>query len=153
MSCDKNKEMIQAYHDNELEKGKEAYLFTHLSGCEDCRNYFKSLNLISANIPKEEFPVELENRIFKAIGSKEAGKENKFFRRVFVRAVSYAVVLFLAAASLFLYSQTKDYKRIVEDMSQQIHTQAQTIDLLYNTLPPTVVNAKYEHEIIVRAKM
>ena len=153
MNCDKNKEMIQLYVDGELEKEKESYVFTHLSGCDECRLFFRTLNIISANIHKEEFPNELENRIFNSISAKETKRENRFFRKVFVRAVSYAVVLFLIAASIFLYQQTNNYKSIVEDMSQQIHSQAQTIDLLYNTLPPTVVQAKYDHEIIIRAKM
>ncbi len=153
MNCDKNKEMIQLYIDGELEKEKEAYLFTHLSGCDECRLFFRTLNTIQANIHKTEFPNELENRIFNSISTKEVKRENKFLRKVFVRAVSYAVILFLIAASIFLYQQTNNYKSIVEDMSQQIHSQAQTIDLLYNTLPPTIVQAKYDHEIIVRAKM
>ena len=153
MSCDKNKELIQLYIDGELEKEKEAYVFTHLSGCDECRLFFRSLNAIAANIHKEEFPNELETGIFNSISRKEAGRENKFFRKVFVRAVSYTVVLFLIAASIFLYQQTNNYKSIVEDMSEQIHSQAQTIDLLYNTLPPTVVQAKFDHEIIIRAKM
>ncbi|MCL5030136.1 MAG: zf-HC2 domain-containing protein [Bacteroidetes bacterium] len=153
MNCDKNKEMIQLYVDGELEKEKEAYVFTHLSGCDECRLFFRTLNTISANIHKEEFPNELENRIFNSISAKETKRENRFFRKIFVRAVSYAVVLFLIAASIFLYQQTNNYKSIVEDMSEQIHSQAQTIDLLYNTLPPTVVHAKFDHEIIIKAKM
>ena len=153
MNCDKNKELIQLYIDGELEKEKEAYVFTHLSGCDECRLYFRTLNAIAANIHKEEFPNELEIRIFNSISERETKREDKFFRKVFIRAVSYAVVLFLLAASIFLYRQANDYKSIVEDMTQQIHSQAQTIDLLYNTLPPTVVQAKFDHEIIIRAKM
>ena len=153
MSCDRNKEMIQLYADGELEKNREANLFTHLSECEECRLFFRNLNIVNSNIQKEEFPHELETRIFNSISSKELRKESRLFRNVFVRAVSYAVVLFLLAASIFLYQQANDYKTELTNMSRQIQTQAQTIDLLYNTLPPTVVHAQYEHEIIIRAKM
>jgi len=153
MNCDKNKELIQLYIDGELEKEKEAYVFTHLSDCEECRAFFKSFNTISSNIHKEEFPNELETRIFNSINEKETGRETGFLKKVFVRAVTFAVVLFLIAASILMYNRTNDYKNIIKDMSGQIQSQAQTIDLLYNTLPATVVQAKYEHEIIIKAKM
>ncbi len=115
--------------------------------------FFKSLNTISVNIHKEEFPNELENRIFNSISEKELKREKRSFRKIFIRSFTYAAALFLLAASIFLYSQTNDYKSIIKDMSGQIQSQAQTIDLLYNTLPTTVVQAKYDHEIIIRAKM
>lgn len=153
MSCDKYKEMIQLYSDGELEKDRESYIFTHLSGCEECRLFIRSLNALSANVRQEEFPHELETRIFDSISSKELRKENRLFRNVFVRAVSYAVVLFLLAASIFLYQQANDYKTELTNMNRQIQSQAQTIELLYNTLPPTVVHADYEHEIIIRANI
>ena len=152
MNCDKNKELIQLYSDGELEKSKEPYIFTHLSECDECRLFFRTLNTISANIQQEEFPHELETRIFDSISAKEARKENRLFKKVFVRAVSYAVALFLLAASIFLYQQANDYRNEVTNMNRQIQSQAQTIELLYNTLPPNVVHANYEHEIIVRAK-
>ncbi len=153
MNCDKNKELIQLYVDGELDREKEAYIFTHLSGCNECRLFFRTLNTISLNIRKEEFPNELETRIFNSLIEKETKLKNKFFTKAFVRAVSYAAALFLLVASIFLYGQVNDYKLITVGMNQQIKSQAQTIDLLYNTLPPTVVQAKFNHEIIVRAKM
>ena len=91
--------------------------------------------------------------LFDSISSKVLSKENRLFKKVFVRAVSYAAVLFLLAASIFLYQQANDYKTEVTNMNRQIQSQAQTIELLYNTLPPTVVHANYEHEIIIKAKM
>lgn len=153
MSCDKNKEMIQLYSDGELDKSKETNLFTHLSGCEECRLFFRSLNTIKSDIQKEEFPHELETLIFDSISSKELRKEKWLFKKVFVSAVSYAVGLFLLAASIFLYQQANDYRNEVTNMNRQIKSQAQTIELLYNTLPPTVIHARYEHEIIVKANM
>ncbi len=153
MNCDKNKELIQLYIDGELEKEKEAYVFTHLSGCEECRSFFRTLAAITANIHKEEFPNELETRIFNSINAKETKRENKFFRKVFIRTISYAAALFLLAASLFLYQQANDYKNEVINMNRQIQSQTQMIDLLYNTMPPTVVRAKFDHEIIIKTKM
>ncbi len=153
MNCDKNKEIIQLYSDGELDKNKEAILFSHLSECEGCRLFFRTLNTVSTGIQKEEFPHELETRIFDSISSKELKKGSMLVRNIFVRAVSFAAALFLLAASIFLYMQTNDYKTEMTNMDRQIQTQAQTIELLYNTLPPTVVHANYENEVIVRAKM
>ena len=55
MDCDNYKILLQAYHDNELEKGTEAEIFSHLSECAECRDYFKNINFISANIKQAAF--------------------------------------------------------------------------------------------------
>ncbi len=70
MDCDNYKKLLNAYHDNELEKGAEPDVFSHLSGCGECRGYFKNINFISANIKQEEFPDELDERILYSIKEK-----------------------------------------------------------------------------------
>jgi len=153
MNCDKNKEMIQLYSDGELEKGKEINLFTHLSECEECRLFFRSFNKINLSIEKKDFPHALETRIFDSISSIEFRKENKLFNKIFARPTAYALAIVFIAASIFFYEQANNYKTETGYMRQQIKSQTQTIDLLYNTLPPTVVHAAYDHEIIIKAKM
>ena len=152
MSCDKNKEMIGEYYDGELEKGSEAYVFTHLAECAECREYFKSLSIISSAVQKEEFPSGLEERIFGAINNKSQNKRSHFLKRIFV-PVSYAVTILLIVLSVLLLNRITDYKDQIELVSRQVQAQNQTIELLFNSLPAAQVDAKIENPVIVKAKM
>lgn len=152
MSCDKNKEMIGAYYDGELEKGSEAYVFTHLAECVECREYFKSLSIISSSVQKEAFPLELEERIFGAIGKKTQNNKSRLFKRIFV-PVTYAVTILLIVLSVFLFNRITDYKDQIELVSRQVRAQNQTIELLFNSLPAAQVDAKINNPVIVKAKM
>jgi predicted anti-sigma-YlaC factor YlaD len=152
MSCDKNKEMIGEYYDGELEKGSEAYVFTHLAECAECREYFKSLSLITSAIQKEEFPADLEERIFGAINRKESGTRTKLFKRFFV-PVSYAVTILLIILSVILFNRITDYKYQIDSVTRQVQAQNQTIELLFNSLPAAQVDAKIKNAVIIKAKM
>jgi predicted anti-sigma-YlaC factor YlaD len=153
MECDKYKELLQAYHDNELEKGRETFLFTHLSECEDCRSYFKTINLISSNIQKEEFPLKLEERILNSIKENAGKRENRFFKRIVVPAVAYSAAVIFIVLSLFLYNGLKDSQNELNSLNRQVRSQARTIELLFNCLPPTVVESSYNNEVIIKANM
>ncbi len=153
MNCDNYKMMINAYADNEMDKSEEAFLFTHLSGCEECRTYFKSLSLVSSGIVKEEFPRELEERIFISIKNKQNKRTSRFFKIKFFPAISYAAAAVLLVVSLLLYSELNNYKNMMVEVSSQVKNQTQTIEMLYNSLPPTVVQATYHDAVIVKAKM
>ncbi|MHB1685889.1 MAG: zf-HC2 domain-containing protein [Ignavibacteriaceae bacterium] len=152
MECIKNKEMIQLYIDGELGKDQESFVFTHLAECEECRLFFRATKLISSNIERKEFPNELEAHIFNSIGEKESRKKNLLFRKISY-SFAYATTLLLLAASIFLYSKIGEYKNEVENINSQVKYQAQTIELLYNSLPAQVVHAKYSNEVIVKAKL
>jgi hypothetical protein len=153
MECIKYKELIQLYADGELEKSKEPDLFIHLGKCEECRLFFKALNEISSSIIKEDFPVELEKRIFNSLIEKGENSINNFFKRIFVPALSYAAILIVLAAGIIFYNRMNEYKSEITVINQQIKYQSQTIELLYNSLTPTVVHAKYEHEVIIKTKL
>jgi hypothetical protein len=153
MYCIKYKELIQLYADGELEKSKEPDLFIHLGKCEECRLYFKTLNEISASIIKEEFPADLERRIFRSLIEKGEKNKNNFFKRIYIPALSYAAALIIIITGIVLYMKINEYRNEIAVINQQIKYQSQTIDLLYNSLSPTVVHAKYDHEIIIRTKL
>ena len=77
MTTDEIKNLVQLYFDNELEKDKEPFLFSILSGNYEAREYFKQLSLIKKIVDNsiEQFPQELEERIFNSI-KKAEGKIN-----------------------------------------------------------------------------
>jgi predicted anti-sigma-YlaC factor YlaD len=153
MNCIKNKEMIQLYVDGEMEKSKEPFIFNHLANCEECRLFFKSLNVVSSSVVKEDFPPELEKRIFTSLIEKERKSENNFFKKIFIPAFSYAAALLILLAGMLFYAKMNEYKSEIEVINQQVKYQSQTIELLYNSLSPTVVHASYDHEIIIKAKL
>jgi len=148
------KKMIDLFFDKELEKNKEPLLFSLLSQDEEAREYFKELNLIKTSIEgsREEVPYSLEARILYSIDEKEGRKKKLIIRRLSY-SFAYAAALLLLAASIFLYSKVNDYKSEVENIKSQVQYQAQTIELLYNALPPQVVQAKFSNEVIVKARM
>jgi predicted anti-sigma-YlaC factor YlaD len=153
MNCIKNKEMIQLYADGELEKNKESYIFDHLANCEECRLFFRALNAVSSSLVKEEFPPVLEKQIFSSLIEKERKNENNFFKKIFVPVFSYSAILLFLIAGVFFYIKMNEYKSEMASVNQQIKYQSETIELLYNSLSPTIVHASYDHEIIIKAKM
>ena len=54
--------LIDLYFDGELEKGKEAILFTSLGADQDARDYFKKMNSLQTVMlnEMEEFPQSLD---------------------------------------------------------------------------------------------
>jgi predicted anti-sigma-YlaC factor YlaD len=153
MNCVKNKEMIQLYVDDEMEKSKEPYIFDHLANCEECRLFFRALNVVSSSLVKEEFPPELEKRIFTSLIEKERKGKNKFLKRIFLPAFSYTAAFIILLAGILFYLKMNEYRREIEVINQQVKYQSQTIELLYNSLSPTVVHASYDHQIIIKAKL
>ena len=145
MDCTKNKEMINLYFDGELEKIREPYIFDHLVNCEECRLFFKSINTISSAVIKEEFPFELEKKILSSLIEKRGRSEYSFLRRILTPAFSYAAVILLLFAGIFFYTKMNEYKSEMAVINEQIRYQSQTIELLYNSLSPTIVHAKYDN--------
>jgi len=153
MDCIKIKELIQLYHDGELEKSREPFLFVHLSCCEDCRLFFKQMNNISSYIKKEEFPAELEDKIFNSIKNAGRKNENIYYKKLIIPALTYAALFLLIATGIFFYFKMNEYKSEMTVINRQLQYQSQTIELLYNSLSPTVAHANYSHEIIIKAKL
>jgi predicted anti-sigma-YlaC factor YlaD len=153
MNCIKNRELIQLYADGELEKNMEFYLFDHLAKCEECRLFFRALNAVISSVIKKEFPAILEKKIFSSLIEKEEKRENNFFMKIIIPSLSYAAAFLILIAGLYFYIKMNEYKSEMAAINQQIKYQSQTIELLYNSLSPTVIHARYDHEIIIKAKI
>jgi len=152
MSDIKIKELINAYFDGELEKSKEAFLFTQLSLSEVGREYFKQLSQIKTSIDEslEEFPEELDERILKFIGKSSIKKFNFFIGQRIFSSISYAFALFLIVLSGYLFMKVSAYQEKVDMLSTQMILQSKTIQMLFNSLPSIEIRASSDNEIVVK---
>lgn len=156
MSSEEVKRLTELYFDNELEKSREAVLFTMLSGDEEAREYFKQLNLIHSAVKENEenFPSALEERILDSIEIRAAKPERLFKRNFYVNAASLITAALLLIVSAFLFLEMKEYKSRVELVSEQFAAQKQTIDLIINnSLPPVEIRSRKLNEVIVNANL
>ncbi len=145
--------MINKYFDGELEKSREPELFAALSSNEDARGYFKQLNRIRevVNESEEDFPDELEQRIFYSLSEKETNRKMFSFKDHFFPALSYAAAAVLLILSLFLFTELNSYRSQAEMASERLNAQSQTINLLLNSLPAVQVRTAQEHKVVVRS--
>ena len=152
MSEKKITEMINLYFDGELEKNKEANLFSLLASDQTARDYFKQLSVIRNAVDNsaEDFPAELEERILRSVGSKATAKTGMFSNIKIFSAISYAAALILLFLSGYLFFKVSNYQERVDNLSQQMMIQTKTIQLLYNSLPGVEVRATYDNEIIIK---
>lgn len=143
MSEKKILEMINLYFDGELAKSEEANLFSLLASDQTARDYFKQLSVIRNAVDNsaEDFPAELEERILRSVGSKAAVRTGIFSNIKTFSAVSYAAVLILLFLSGYLFFKVSNYQERVDNLSQQMMIQSQTIELLFNSLPVVEVRA------------
>jgi len=152
MSNNKIIELINLYFDGELDKGKEAFLFTELSQSSEGREYFKQLSRIKTSIDEslEDFPEELDERILRSV-SRTSEKKFSFFtgQRLFA-SVSYAVAVVLIILSGYLFMKVSTYQKKVDTLSQQMNFQTKTIQMLFNSLPGVEVIGTLDNKIIIK---
>ncbi len=155
MLCENVRMMIQNYVDDELEKGKEPFIFTHLAQCDDCRNHFKVMNSLTtaAKNDAKEFPSLLERRILTSIAVKNENKYVHFISGTVQKVIPYVLTLILFFISLFLFRQTNAYEEKLNEAVEEIKTQKIKVELLYNSLPQTVVEEQLENKVIIHANM
>ena len=152
MSNNKIIELINLYFDGELDKGKEAFLFTELSQSSEGREYFKQLSRIKTSIDEslEDFPEELDERILRSV-SRTSEKKFSFFtgQRLFA-SVSYAVAVVLIILSGYLFMKVSTYQEKVDTLSKQMNFQTKTIQMLFNSLPGVEVIGTLDNKIIIK---
>jgi hypothetical protein len=155
MSENKIIEMINLYFDGELAKSEEGNLFSLLSNDQSARDYFKQLSLIRNTVDnsKEDFPVELEERILRSVGSKVSEKTGIFSKVKIFSAISYATALILLFLSGYLFFKVSNYQERIDNLSQQMIVQTKTIQMLYNSLPGVEVVGTIDNKIVIKPKI
>jgi predicted anti-sigma-YlaC factor YlaD len=148
MNCDNIKIMVCEYIDGELPKGKEAILFTHLSGCSECRDEFKQQNLIKheVQIHQREVTDKLEKRVFETIKSKRKTFAQKFITRqspVYFNYMLGGIIIIIALLSFFqigsLRADLDDFKgKYSLSLGEQNELMQKINSLLINQSPVKV---------------
>lgn len=153
MKTEDYKYMINSYFDGELDREKEALLFTHLSQDEECREYFKSMNLLKSSVEKsfEEFPQELEERILNSAGG--VSEKSGFFNKNIFAVVSYSLAAILLIFSIMFYKESSDYKAKLDSTIEHINKQEQLLQVIINSLPAPEIKIKASNEVIVISKL
>lgn len=159
MNCDQYRDLIQEFHDGELPRQKEAFLFTHMSSCEECREFLHMLNLSSVTIKEEilSFPHSLDERILRRAASVQ--NTSMLSGRIPVY-VTYALALLFLAISIFTINSSRQYKseigQVIHALDQQnavVREQSRQIEILLNGLPETQISSELQNKIIINAKM
>lgn len=152
MLNDEIKMMVDHYFDGELNKNKEAFLFSELSGNEECREYFKAMNRLKNVVQNslEEFPIGLESRIYSYIKNKREGIQ--WYKKIFP-VLSYSLAVILLVASIFMFNELRGYRNDIQLSSQKMIEQQKTINLLINSLPNVEVESEIPNAVIVKANL
>jgi hypothetical protein len=137
--------LIDLYFDNELEKGKEALLFTSLGSNEEAREHFKKMNSLNATVAAtmQEFPQALEEKILGGISKQSQTIERSFTSHKVFTAIAYSFSIVLLALSIFFYSKSEEYKVQFVDLTREVSEQNQKINMLINALPQVDVQGQY----------
>lgn len=143
MNCDDIKLMISEYLDDELPKGKDIILFTHLSGCTECREEFKHQNLIqhTVKLNRREVSGRLEQRIFNSIQN-EKRISVKWIARPVPAYINYILGLIIVLITLFSFMQVSSLRYDLNDIRARYDTaidriqyQSRQMDLIMNNVP------------------
>lgn len=155
MSENKIKELINLYFDGELAKSEEENLFTLLASDQTARDYFRQLSTIRNAVDNsiEDFPLDLEERILRTVGSKVSSKSGMFSNTRIFSAISYAAAVVLLVLSGYLFFKVSGYQERVESLSQQMMYQTRTIQMLYNSLPGVEIVGTIDNKIVIKPKI
>lgn len=144
MNCDDIKLMISEYLDGELCKEKEAFLFTHLSSCGDCREEFKIQNSIQhqTKINQMEVSEKFEKKLFSGIEKEEKTFAHRFITKPTPVYINYLLGAIVIAITLFSFMQTASLRNELfafqmryENSLQQINYQSMQMYNMMNSLP------------------
>lgn len=154
MNTEELKNMIGLYFDGELEKNKESLLFTSLGKDAEARDYLKSMSLIHNAVEEseEEFPEELEERIFHSIKKNEI-KSNYGFIKSPAAVISYSLLAILIILNIYLLGRIGSYNEKMNSVETVVQKQNQMIELLYNSMPVTEIKAEWENEIVIKSNL
>lgn len=157
MNCDDIKLMISEYIDNELTKEKEAFLFTHLSSCLDCREEFKVQNQIQNEVKKNQKEVSerFERRVFDSIQKKEQHLIKRWITKPTPAYINYALGIVVILITLFSFLQVSslrkdlnNYQEMYSSSIKQTGEQAEMIKILLKSLPPIRITPRDSGNII-----
>jgi predicted anti-sigma-YlaC factor YlaD len=155
MNCENIKIMIYEYLDGELPKEKEAFLFTHLSACAECRDEFKQQNLIKTEVQihQKEVSDKFEKRVFDSLKSSKQTFVQKFVTRqspVYFNYMLGGVIIIIVLLSFLqigsLRADLNDFKGKYEAALFEYKFQSNRINAIMNaaaSTQPTIYNNSF----------
>ncbi|MDP2362910.1 MAG: zf-HC2 domain-containing protein, partial [Ignavibacteria bacterium] len=144
MNCDKIKMMISDYLDNELPKGEEGFIFTHLADCSDCREEFKMQNQIQHEVKfnQKEVSEKFEERVFNSVRERKTTFAQRWITKPTPVYVNYVLGVVIIIISLFSFLQLNSlrydlnsFQERYETSLQQLNYQASQMFLMMNSIP------------------
>ncbi|MGE5352360.1 MAG: zf-HC2 domain-containing protein [Syntrophothermus sp.] len=155
MKCEEIQEMISQFNDGSLETEKEAFIFTHMSVCPECRAFLKSVNTLSFSAQTEEFyfPPELDEKIISSTGKKKKEKHVNIFTMKYPAYVPFSFGAALILLLFLLFKSTVEYRQELHEAMDNMQQQNKQIQMILNSYPEIQVRPKQVNEIIVTKKL
>lgn len=144
MNCDNIKMMISDYIDNELPKGEEGFLFTHIASCSDCRGEFKIQNQIQheVKVNQKEVSAKFEEKIYRSVQVRQTTFAQRWLAKPTPVYVNYVLGVVIIAITLFSFLQLSSlrydlnsFRQRYEASLQQMNYQASQMYLMMNSMP------------------
>ena len=153
--------MISEYIDNELPKGEEGYLFTHLANCSDCREEFKAQNQIQheVKIYQKEVSAKFEQKVFNSVREKRTTFTQRWITKPVPVYVNYVLGAVLIVITLFSFLQLSSLKYDLNSFQvkysnsmQKVNEQTEIVKILLKSLKPIKVTP-YDAGNIIRTNL
>ncbi len=161
MNCDDIKLMISSYIDNELPKGEEGYLFTHLANCSDCREEFKIQNQIQHEVKlnQKEVRGEFEERIYSSVRERRATFTQRWITKPTPVYINYLLGAVIIVITLFSFLQLSSLRYDLNSFQvrysnsiQKVSEQTEIVKILLKSLKPIKVTP-YDAGNIIRTNL
>jgi len=142
MKCNDYQICIHEFLESESKKENQKLLFSHLSECENCRNYFSAAAVINHTIVEDKnlFPASLDEEIFANLPKDKSFAFERFFSVKIPAYFAYALIVVVILLSFALLNEVNKYKDELHQASVQLKEQKRTVELLYNSLPTVEVH-------------
>jgi len=136
MDCDKLKDLISLYIDDELDENEKKLVEDHINNCEDCRKYleeYKKIRKVLHEMPEEEPPKGYCDRLHaKLMKEKKANKSKFMFKWIKYGSIAAALVIVIFAVYMapnLRMGSSKSQNSVAYDSAM---TEQATADMDYN---------------------
>jgi Putative zinc-finger len=129
MNCERARELMSAFYDQELEPDVEAVVREHLENCPECTQHlgqFKELSKLAADLRQPEVPAGMWSAIDASLDAqrRRPGRAGAWWPR-HSRAAIAAVLLLGTSVALFSYltrQPTDEHREMAETFNQYLDT-------------------------------
>lgn len=162
MNCIETEVLINQYLDKIIDESNEQVLFTHLAGCNVCREEFRLLNESQKmfNNSLEHFPEHLEKRIIESMKSKESNRKISAFRKPLPAFYLYAASIAIVFIAALYFLKINEFNKITIAQKNRMDRilvkefeQEQHISRILNELPGVKVTAEINDPNLIQKEL